>query len=126
MEYRADRSLPEILQEIGPLPALAVLVSVACTSWLVVSGVSDWIRYREPTPIRDLAFLVTSPVCAVLSSIISVAGMTKASLQTADTERWIVSAGLDDAVAVCVVGFFCFLVGIVSILLPTKRNANVA
>lgn len=122
MEYRADRSLPEVLLELSPLPALATLVPIVCTTWLVVSGVRGWIRYRHPTPVRDIAFLASGPVCAVLSSIISVAGTTKATLLTSDTERWIISSGLDDAVSVCLVGFFCFLVGTVAVVLPAKSK----
>ena len=126
MEYSADRTFFETLQELGPVPAVAALVPTICTIWLLTSRVRDWRRVREPAMIRDLACLLSGPVCAVITSIMLAASVTKAAFQTDDPDRWILSSQLDDLIAVGAVGFFCFVAGLVAVLLPRKRHANVA
>jgi hypothetical protein len=124
MEDNAPPSLIEWLHELGSIPASAFVFALACTAWLVGGRIRGCFRFREPAPVRDIALLLSGPVCTILISIIKLAAGGRAYLRGGlDTDLGFI-ASLSDVIDLCVAGIVLFAVGLVSLLLPARSRAK--
>ncbi len=124
MENDAPQSLADSLIELGPLPALALLISLVCTTWLVIGRFRGCFWFREPTPVRDLGFLSAAPVAAILTSIANVASGTVTYMRGGIDVDWVLWQCLNEAASICFMALGCFLFGVLSLMLPTKTHAK--
>jgi hypothetical protein len=127
MHNDTSQTLVSLLMELGAIPGAALLFSVFCTAWLIGVRIRGYFRFRQPTPLRDFAFLIASPVSAILISVIQAAAGA-AAMFTPDflDADFYLAANLKSTVGVCLVAIACFVAGLVSIALPAKSDANVA
>ncbi len=114
------------LHELGTIPALALVFSMVCTVWLVGGRIRGAFRFRDPTPARDVAFLISGPVCTIFISIVRVAAGGRSYLSGGIDGNFAFIASLDDAVGIGLVGLVCFVAGVGSLMLPAKSSATVA
>ena len=126
MEQHAEPNLFQLVLEGGPLSLFVVLFSVGCALWLLVTRIQGCFRPRLATPGRDLAFLITGPVCAVLLSAIKAIVAAQSFVRGGMDSEFPLIYGLSSATAICVIALLCFAVGVIAFMLPTKNNANVA
>lgn len=126
MEDHAEQTLFGIVSELEPVPAFALLFSIVCTSWLVVSRIRGCFRFHAPNLVRDIALLSTGPVSALLISIIKAAAGIHTFLRPGLDADLVFFHALSEIVGVCYVSIICFVAGVFSIMLPIKADAQVA
>ena len=119
-----SQNVVAFLMELGVISAGALIFSVVCTGWLIVGRIRGCLRLREPNSIRDFAFLFGAPVCAILISIIKAAEGACAMIIPGIDGDFILVADLKDVVTVCLVGIVCFVVGVASMILPSKSKGS--
>ena len=126
MEEHARTSLSQLFMELGPIGCFAVAFSLSCTLWLLVSRIRRCFQPRSSQLGRDLAFLFSGPVSAILHSIIQVVGATQSFVRGGIDAEFDVIYGLSGSITICIVGFLCFMLGVIAFSLPTKSSTNVA
>jgi hypothetical protein len=126
MDYQAQETLLEFLIGLRPVALFGVLFCISCTGWLVISRIRGVFHPRRSRPFRDAAFLATGPVIAILVSFIKAAEVAEMFMGSGIDTGAVFRHNLHEAVAMCLVGFWCFIAGLSSAILPSKPNANLA
>ncbi len=116
------QSLFSWLSELGPILGGALVFSIVCTAWLVGGRILGALRFRDPNPVREMAFLISGPVCTILISIIKVAIMSRYYVRGGlDTDLGLIWT-LRKVVGIGLIGLVCFVTGVCSLMLPAKTK----
>jgi hypothetical protein len=123
MEEHHEPSLLRILQWEGAFGLLVAAFIVTSALCLLVSRIRGCFRPQPANLGRDIAFLFSGPVSAMLY----------AAVQAMEAARVFVSGGIDAEfplvyglrapAAYCVVAFLCFVLGVAAFTLPAKSPA---
>ena len=116
---RFETSFFEGLRYCGTMEAVGMLFGVVCTSMLVMVQIRGCLRPQRPRPARDMAFLISGPVMAILLSLCRAASATMAFMAGGIDADFGLRYGLNDVLTLCGVGSFCFIIGGISLCLPT-------
>jgi hypothetical protein len=104
---------------MGPTELLGLLLfALVCSIWLVVSQLRGCFQPRSDHPVRDVAFLFSGPVMALLFSLSKAAEGTMAFMAGGIDADYNLRYGLNDVFIYCGVGFSCFAIGTISLMLP--------
>ena len=119
-----DQSLFALLKLLSADEWLCLLFSIGCTLWLLISRIRGCFH---PTPInvgRDFAFLITGPVTAILITTIRSIAAVESNMTVGIDSDVPLRYGLATATAYCTVALLCFILGVISFMLPAKDKTD--
>ncbi len=119
------QNLFQLLLRGGPAELFTILFMIVCTVWLLVSRIRRCFRVYEPRLARDLVFLATGPVCAILLSFWQAAAGTMALMAGGIDAEFGLRYGLEEVVVLADIAFYCFVAGVLGFMLPTKTDGKI-
>jgi hypothetical protein len=118
------QTLLSLLRQLGAEQSFCLLFSVGCTVCLLISRIRRCFRHKEVNVTKDLALLITAPVTAILITIIRTITAVQSNMTEGIDTDYPLRYGLATATAYCTVALVCFLLGVISFMLPQKAKTK--